>query len=160
MRRRSPRSPPRPRAIGALLRLVTLLYLPEDGGYASRTVGPAGCDCLRSKRLATGLCRPSGPPSFCAPISLTQSRCQERHVRRCQESGAALRDPASSPSEGVHAVSAKHCGFRRGAASGPQVSVALTGVAADGDTAGVACAVDLRPRPNDLARVDRRSEYG
>jgi hypothetical protein len=30
-----------------------------------------------------------------------------------------------SPSEGVHAVSAQHCGFGRGVASGPQVSVAL-----------------------------------
>ena len=30
-----------------------------------------------------------------------------------------------SPSEGVHAVSAQQCGFERGVASGPQVSVAL-----------------------------------
>ena len=30
-----------------------------------------------------------------------------------------------SPSEGVHAVSAQQCGFGRGVASGPQVSVAL-----------------------------------
>src|SRR5262245_49810309 len=38
--------------------------------------------------------------------------------------GSECRD-VISPSEGVHAVSAQHCGFERGVASGPQVSVAL-----------------------------------
>jgi hypothetical protein len=38
--------------------------------------------------------------------------------------GSGCRD-VISPSEGVHAVSAQQCGFGRGVASGPQVSVAL-----------------------------------
>src|SRR3984893_11948205 len=38
--------------------------------------------------------------------------------------GSRCRD-VISPSEGVHAVSAQRCGFGRGVASGPQVSVTL-----------------------------------
>jgi hypothetical protein len=60
-----------------------------------------------------------------------------------------------SPSEGVHAVSAQQCGFGRGVASGPQVSVALPVLRPVAPTGSIAAAVADRvagQRPRSLAK--------
>ena len=56
-------------------------------------------------------------PCPCGSVPLSTQRCSHLCGSRCCD--------VSSPSEGVHAVSAQHCGFGRGVASGPQISVAL-----------------------------------
>src|ERR1700738_2013257 len=70
--------------------------------------------------------------------------------------GSRCRD-VISPSEGVHAVSAQQCGFGRGVASGPQVSVALPALRPvalpDALRAAVADRV-AAPQPEILAKLN------
>jgi hypothetical protein len=69
--RRPPRSLPKSRATEALSRSNTLLYPANGEGQASRTVGPAASDDLRSRRRAIECCCPPSPSIWCTTRQVT-----------------------------------------------------------------------------------------
>ena len=80
----------------------------------------------------------SPPARRCSPTPCGSAPFETR--RGSHLCGSRCRD-VSSPSEGVHAVSAQQCGFGRGVASGPQVSVALPALRPVAPTGSFAAAV-------------------